>query len=256
MSKSIDLNAPWSHPNAIDLDNQSVRSYLEQHVRSEDAREVYDKFVTLVTAVETTDLSVLDWIRFLKAGYGFSSVQNTSGGAQEARIIEGMQEIPIRLAETLGRGGVAFKNQVVNIKEENNGAYYTVRSVVTAQDGSTRTIRYTSRYVIVTLPPHLVGKIEFTPKLSLARCVGCKQISVQNNCRVANVISLQTPTVHARPNGRYDQSLRILQDAILEEQRPEWIYNEHKRPGNTNLRRDRREREKSMHLDANQRLAC
>lgn len=167
MAKSINLNAPWDHPDAVDLDNQSVRAFLEEKVRNELSREVYDKFVTLVTAVETTDLSVLDWLRFLKAGYGFASVQNTSGGAQEARIAEGMQEVSIRMADALGKGTIAFKNHVVQIKEEN--AYYTIRAVVMASDGSIRTIRYTSRYVIVTVPPHLISHIQFFPTLSLAR---------------------------------------------------------------------------------------
>jgi monoamine oxidase len=159
MAQTVPLDAPWTAPNAEQWDSMTVETWAEQNVLTADGRALFALSVQAVLSVEPRDVSMLYFLFYVHAAGGVNSlIANAgAGGAQDFRVMGGTQGIAIKMARQLGKS-VLLLRPVRRITQGSRGA--TVYA-----DGAT--VR--SKRVIVAIPPHLAGRIEYTPGVTAMR---------------------------------------------------------------------------------------
>jgi monoamine oxidase len=162
ISAEVPVDAPWTAPNARELDSQTFQTWLESHNASAAAMEAFDAIFDLWGA-ESRDVSLL-FTAFYIAAAGNAETPGTlamlldiEDGAQELRFQGGSQLIAIRMAEELG-DALIRSAPVREIAWEGD----TVR--VTA-DGHV----VEAQRAIVAIPPALAGVIRYAPQLPAPR---------------------------------------------------------------------------------------
>ncbi|MFE3036347.1 flavin monoamine oxidase family protein [Streptomyces canus] len=163
MAKTIPLDAPWTAPKAQEWDRQTFETWLRANAVIPSAKFLLDVACTSVFSAEPRELSLLFVLFYIAAAGNESTpgtlerLTETAGGAQESRFVGGSQQVPIKLAATLG-DRVVLNAPVRTITK--SGAKY----VVTA-DGVT----VTAQRVVVAVPPPLAARITYDPLLPAAR---------------------------------------------------------------------------------------
>jgi monoamine oxidase len=155
---AVPVDAPWNAPDALGWDSVTLATYLDDLGLSPEARDVIELAITSVFAVEPRDTSLLFFALYTAmAGADFNNLINTTGGAQERRIVGGSQRISLELAKRLGKA-VKLSRPVKSIRTDGG------RIAVKAGDDT-----WSAKRVIVTVPPALIGGIRFNPPLPAAR---------------------------------------------------------------------------------------
>ncbi|NUP41454.1 MAG: FAD-dependent oxidoreductase [Streptomyces sp.] len=163
MAKQIPLDAPWTAPKADEWDKQTFESWLNANAIVPSAKFLLDVACTSIFSAQPRELSLLFVLFYIAAAGNESNtgtlerLTDTAGGAQESRFVGGSQQVPIKLAATLG-DRVVLSAPVRSVKQS-GGAY-----LVTA-DG----ITVTARKVVVAVPPPLAARISYDPLLPAAR---------------------------------------------------------------------------------------
>ncbi|MEU5042283.1 flavin monoamine oxidase family protein [Streptomyces griseorubiginosus] len=163
MAKQVPLDAPWTAPKADEWDRQTFETWLRANAVIPSAKFLLDVACTSIFSAEPRELSLL-FVLFYIAAAGnettpgtLERLTETAGGAQELRFVGGSQQVPIKLAATLG-DRVVLNAPVRTIAK--SGSKY----VVTA-DGVT----VTAKRVVVAVPPPLAARITYDPLLPAAR---------------------------------------------------------------------------------------
>ncbi|MFC8347769.1 flavin monoamine oxidase family protein [Streptomyces sp. NPDC057280] len=163
LAKQIPVDAPWTAARADEWDRQTFETWLRANAVIPSAKFLFDVACTSVFSAEPRELSFL-YVLFYIAAAGNASnpgtlerLTETAGGAQELRFVGGSQQVPIKLAATLG-DRVVLNAPVRTITK--SGSQY----VVTA-DGTT----VTARRVVVAVPPPIAARITYDPVLPAAR---------------------------------------------------------------------------------------
>ncbi|MET7450610.1 FAD-dependent oxidoreductase [Streptomyces sp. NPDC005574] len=163
MAKQIPLDAPWTAPKAAEWDRQTFESWLNANAVVPSAKFLLDVACTSIFSAQPRELSLL-YVLFYIAAAGNEShpgtlerLTETAGGAQESRFVGGSQQVPVKLAATLG-DRVVLSAPVRSI--DRSGSTCTVTA-----DG----ITVTARRVVVALPPPLASRISYSPLLPAAR---------------------------------------------------------------------------------------
>ncbi|OBR53137.1 flavin monoamine oxidase family protein [Paraburkholderia tropica] len=157
LAASIPVEAPWTHPNALELDRQTFADWIDQNLKTEFGRWVYNRLAPGVFSVEACELSLLHVAFYFGAAGGVDTLTSTNGGGQDSRFKTGAQQLSIRLAAELGERIVL--EQVVRKIEQN-----TDQVIVYTEDRS-----FTAKRVVVALPPTLAGRIRYVPALPAHR---------------------------------------------------------------------------------------
>jgi monoamine oxidase len=157
MSAELPLDAPWTGPHAAEWDAQTLAQWVDANVSGQSARNFMQTAANAIWGVDPWELSLLFVLAYIR-GAGNESTPGSSlrlaltpGGAQESRFVGGSQLIAIRAAHALG-SRVVLRSPVRRIVSSRSG--------VTVE--SDRVIVH-ARRVIVTVPPALVGAIDFDP---------------------------------------------------------------------------------------------
>jgi monoamine oxidase len=164
MANEVPVSAPWSAPNAAEWDSQTFYTWVKQNAATPDGRRLLDTYTTALLGCQARDVSLL-WTLFYTAaagnettrGQGTTLLNNTTGGAQQDRIVGGSQLIWIRIAERLGRS-VVLNAPVRHISQSGRGV------TVTSAKGV-----YKGKHVIVAMPPALTARIMYDPQLPALR---------------------------------------------------------------------------------------
>jgi monoamine oxidase len=160
MASTVPSGHPWDAPNAREWDGQTIETWKQQNLHTPDGQLFIDLVVQGVYAAEPSQISLLDLLNAIgSAGRPGESgnvdrLDAVEGGAQESRLVGGPQALSKRLVERIGAGRVMLGNPVRGIATDRRG----VRVY-----GDRLSVR--GRHAIVTLPPHLAGRIEYVPKL-------------------------------------------------------------------------------------------
>jgi monoamine oxidase len=163
MAKQIPLDAPWTAPKAAEWDKQTFESWLNANAVVPSAEFLLDVACTSIFSAQPRELSLLFVLFYIAAAGNESDVgtlerlTDTANGAQESRFVGGSQQVPIKLAATLG-SRVVLSAPVRSIVRSGSGY------VVTA-DG----ITVKARKVVVAVPPPLAARITYDPLLPAAR---------------------------------------------------------------------------------------
>jgi monoamine oxidase len=162
MSKTVPLDAPWKAKKAAEWDRRSLGEWLDQHMKTKTARDLFDAGLETVFAATGHEISLLHALFYIHSGGDLDVLLGTEGGAQATRIEGGMMSVAIALAATLD---VRLSCAVRRIENGADGV------LVHHDKGVLRAER-----VIVAIPPKLVPEIRFEPQLSGPRAELVKKI--------------------------------------------------------------------------------
>ncbi|MBB1027676.1 monoamine oxidase, partial [Dietzia sp. DQ11-38-2] len=158
-SGEIDVTAPWEHPDAHRLDEQSLATWLRRGAIGSGGVELVEVLLGSAFGAAASETSALSALAYI-AGAGDEIHRGTldrmisvAGGAQESRFVGGSQLISQRMAEGLG-DDVTLGAPVRRIEHHATGV------TVTTDAGA-----FHGDQVIVSVPPHLAAEIEWSPTL-------------------------------------------------------------------------------------------
>lgn len=154
LADSIDLDRPWTSPDAKVLDGQTFRTWIDRHLRTRIGRAYFEIFCEAVFSAEPDDMSLLHALFYTKSGTDLETLMAVDQGAQQDRIHGGSVRVCERMAEELG-DRVVLGAPVRTVQHTADGV-----GVVT-RDGTT----YDADYAVLTLPPTLAGRLEYDPPL-------------------------------------------------------------------------------------------
>ena len=157
LARTVNLEHPELTIGAEALDGETVQSYLERTVPSEDARLRFALAVQSVWTVEPRDISLLHFLFYINSAGGFEQLMEAEGCAQESRFVEGAQGVALSIAAELGER-VQLGAPVRRIERGATSVMVTTgRGVVEAER------------VIVASSPEATSRIQFEPQLPVAK---------------------------------------------------------------------------------------
>lgn len=158
LSRDLDVNAPWAHPRAAELDHTTVETWATRNTRSPRLRSLFRLLCLSLFCAEASQVSMLFFLHYVKSGDGLETlISNGPGGAQNFTFHGGLNSIGRAIADELG-DALRLERPVDRIEWSDDGV--TVHSGDQAFD---------ARAAIVAVPPTLLPKIEFDPYLPQAR---------------------------------------------------------------------------------------
>ena len=156
-ARQVPLDAPWQAPGAARLDGQTFATWLRRRVATPSGLAFFRLVTEAVWCAEPEEMSAL-WAHFyIHSGGGVDSLINTSGGAQQDRIVGGSQRIALALAAGLG-DRVLTGTPVTEVAWDDAGVE------VRAGAGPIR-----ARRAVLAVPPPLAARIRFVPGLPAER---------------------------------------------------------------------------------------
>lgn len=166
-AQQVPLDAPWSAPDATAWDEQTLGSWLTDHLKSPAARQMIDVATEGVFGAEPGEMSLLFALFYLHAGGGLMNLARTTGGAQERRFEGGAQQMALALAAEL-EGRLLLSSPVRRLEYGDDWAVVVVEDAASASGaGGATAIR--ARRAIVAMPPALSARFEWAPALPAAR---------------------------------------------------------------------------------------
>jgi monoamine oxidase len=157
LAASIPLDAPWTHPEAAFLDRITYADWIEQNLRTDFGKWLFNFTAPGVFSVDASELSMLHVAFYFGAGGGYGVVTGTRGGGQDSRFHAGMQQLSIGLAANLG-DRIRFNHVVTAISQTEDGV-----TVVTDAG------EISAKRAIVAIPPTLAGRIRYQPPMPASR---------------------------------------------------------------------------------------
>lgn len=154
IADTVDVNAPWAHPDGKALDAITFAEWLRQNVQHDGARQFAATEVGSVPSASPEEISVLHLAWLIKACHGIGEL---FGDAQADRVIGGTQRVARRVAARL-KNEIKLNQPVRRIQWNDKGAVVQSDSIAVA-----------ARRVIVCVPPNLAGAIEYEPALTTSR---------------------------------------------------------------------------------------
>lgn len=163
MAATIDVDAPWEHPQAAAWDAMTLDTFVAQNSTTERFPELASLVCRPVFGCESRDLSLL-FTLFYTAASGnernkgtFERNFNTRRGAQQDRFVGGSQRIPETIAARLGSR--VLLGQPVRRIAQRDGRVAVVADQLTAQ----------GKRAIVACSPALAGRIAYDPVMPYRR---------------------------------------------------------------------------------------
>jgi len=144
-----------------ELDDITLARWLGDNVESLPSRQAYDTMIATITGVESSEFSLLFFLKFLRTCGGYEALMGLEGGAQEWRIDGGAQQIAETLVERLKtyRAQLFLDDPVLSIEQAKG------RVVVKTYSGRV----FKAKYCVCSVPLHLSRSIHFSPPLPDAR---------------------------------------------------------------------------------------
>lgn len=154
---TIPVEAPWTHPDAAELDRLTYSEWVDRNLTTEAGRWRLKYYAPAVFSVDASELSMLHVAFYFAAAGGVKILTAFGGGGQDSRFETGMQQISIGLAERLTTP-VLFNQPVSRIEQHADGVRVIAEDLIV-----------TARRAIVALSPALAGRIRYKPALPPAR---------------------------------------------------------------------------------------
>jgi putrescine oxidase len=153
MVAQVDPNRPWEAPNAAELDRISFSGWLEQQTDDVEARDNIALFIAGAMLTKPAyAFSALQALLMAASAGSFSHLVDADFILDE-RVVGGLQQVPIRLAERLG-DDVLLNNPVRTLRWSEAGVTVVTDSV-----------EVHARRAVLAVPPHLISRVGFEPPL-------------------------------------------------------------------------------------------
>ena len=165
MAASIDVHAPWGHPNALLWDAMTFGTWLDQSVANETVRALLNVATTSVWAANPGEMSLLYVLAYIAAAGNETTtgslmrLLDTSDGAQQRRIDGGTGLLATGLAEKVEWDKISLNTPVRSVVLQSSNTY-----CVTSDNTSV-----TAQKVIVAMAPPLAARLSYDPPLPAAR---------------------------------------------------------------------------------------
>ena len=173
LAKQVPLAAPWKAERALAWDSMTVQTWIDHGdtasghpytgtpgtftgLRTTGGRKLVELAVEAVFSAEPRDISFLHALFYIHAAGSMESLVNTTGGAQQDRMVGGSQLMALGLAHRLGRR-VRLSSPVQRIERTARGRVEGPGYVVRAERA------------VVAVPPTLAGRIDYSPALPALR---------------------------------------------------------------------------------------
>jgi monoamine oxidase len=164
MAGEVPRDAPWTAASASDWDGQTVETWKQNNLATDNGRFLLDVGIEAVFAAEPRDISLL-FLLFYIASAGnettpgtFERLINTADGAQDSRFVGGSQLVSIRMAKRLA-GRVVVGSPARRIEQSRSGVRVLSDAGLVAR----------GKQVIVAMAPSLAGRIDYHPALPALR---------------------------------------------------------------------------------------
>lgn len=152
LTDSVDPDDPWTHPRAAELDGMTFDAWLRAQSSHEEAVAVAGTLVAAFMTKEVVQFSALA-AAWLAATSGGVAHLTDADEVLHSRLVGGLSQIPLRLAERLG--------DRVRLQCPVRGVQWTDgRVVAEIDDGAV-----SGRSLILAIPPNLLSGIRFDPPL-------------------------------------------------------------------------------------------
>ncbi|WP_345763563.1 flavin monoamine oxidase family protein [Diaminobutyricibacter sp. McL0608] len=149
----IDPDRPWAHPLAKDLDEISFSRWLETQTDDQEARDNIGMFIAGAMLTKPAHaFSALQALLMAASAGSFSNLVDADFILDE-RVVGGLQQVPLLLAERLG-GDVRLGQPVRTLRWHEGG--------VTAVTDSTEV---KARFAVLAVPPILISRVGYEPPL-------------------------------------------------------------------------------------------
>lgn len=159
MARSVPGDAPWTAPNAAELDSMTVGEWLQQQGVSKEDKIGFNMSTTLTFGSSPASLSLLHFLSIINTSdCSIEQLEGIKDGAQETRFVGGSQILCTRMANDLGdklklscpvRKIVGWDQDIVEV--------HTDQGVIRA------------RQVITALNPALCNQFTYSPALPSGR---------------------------------------------------------------------------------------
>lgn len=192
MAATVNPERPEHAPNALALDAQTIESWKQAHMTTDDGKFFLDLVVQGTYAAEPAQISFLDFLVAIVGAGGpgdpgtVERIDGVKDGAQESRLIGGPQQLSEKLAARIGGGDLITHNAPVRRITQTGGGIEVVADGAAAR----------GRHVIVAIPPHLAVRIAYEPALSSDRDFLTQRFPSGSH--------IKTHTVYKRPFWRDD----------------------------------------------------
>jgi len=153
----VPIERPSDSPYSDEWDGITVAAWQRRNIRSRRVRGLVDAVVRIVFGMEPSELSLLRFLAYMRSGGGLMSVIEAENGAQQERVAEGTQAIAQAMADELGKQ-LFLSTPVRSIEQDD-------KRVRVHSDNAA----WTAKRVVVAIPPHLAGKIDYSPPMPARR---------------------------------------------------------------------------------------
>ncbi|WP_291048609.1 NAD(P)/FAD-dependent oxidoreductase [Herbiconiux sp.] len=156
-----DVAAPWTHPKAAEYDHISFRRWLEDQTTDVEAVDNIALFIADAMLTKPAHAFSLLQALLMAASAGSFSHLVDADFILDKRVVGGLQQVPLKLAEQLGSENVLLSQPVRTIEwSDEPGAPARVL---------TDSLAVTASQVIVAVPPNLYSRIDYVPALPRLR---------------------------------------------------------------------------------------
>ena len=156
---TIPLEDPTKCPNAQAWDSITFADWQAANIKSKEVVSLLNFLLWTIFTVTAEQISYLWWLYYLRQGHGYTVLSDIRGGAQQDKVVGGLQQVCETLVRQIGEDRVLLRHPVKEIAQHGPGA-----ATVVCPQGS-----FDARYVIVTAPPSVCADIAFSPALPLER---------------------------------------------------------------------------------------
>lgn len=167
MVAEIDPDRPWAHPKAVEWDAISWDAWLRQQTEDDEAvRNLAFATGSAMLTKPTHAISLLESLLMAASAGSYSHLVDADF-ILDKRVVGGLQQVPILLAERLGDD--VFLSQAVRTLEWSDAGVTVTTSPTTGVTGTATTggagLTVRARRAILALAPVLYNRISFVPAL-------------------------------------------------------------------------------------------
>jgi monoamine oxidase len=122
LSKQVPVDAPWTAAKAAEWDAKSVDNWIKENTSNPATANLLLSYLQPLVGADPREMSLLYLLWYIATAGDetnpgtFERSSDTSGAAQDSRIVGGSQLIPLRLAAQLG--GIVTLNAPVRRIEQ------------------------------------------------------------------------------------------------------------------------------------------
>lgn len=147
-------------------DSLTVEDWINSNVRRREANLFIQTAISAVLCCKASEVSYLFFLDCLSKNHGLSTLLGVKGGAQQDKFHGGAWQIAKKLADQIGEN-IQLNSPVTRIE-------YDQQQVKVHTDNQI----FTAKHVVITVPPPVISKIEFSPELPSARMELIKQMKM------------------------------------------------------------------------------